>query len=387
LAHPDYVLADVQHLPSTRLQPVLVIARQGDRTVGVGALVPKRVTSKRLGGIGFDCGWQGLRLAGNVWLTAKNDVDVVSGLTEAALDHVQSVGARFLLVEDVDVDSPLAGALGAGRCPNLVGWAAPTTTAGDMVGTAHPTRLTAWLQYRHAGVQSRRRILFPSSRDEYWGRFSKKSLSTLRRKLKKFGETRLERITDIAHVPRFLEIAHRISLQTWQSRQFGLRVRNDAAELDGLATLANHGLLRSYLWFSNDEPVGFLVGQQDKGVFHYEEVGYATPFAKYSPGLVMLMQVLDDLIEHDRPRVFDFGGGDADYKQFFANDESRSGTVWLFPPGWGNRLAVGHLQVCAAVRRWARHAVAISGWAQRARQWVRYGGARTVVRPSHSAEE
>jgi hypothetical protein len=285
----------------------------------------------------------------------------MAGLTAAALDHVQAADARFLLVEDVDVDSPLSTAMDA--------------AAGQ-----------SWLRHRHAGVQPRRRILLPSTKDEYWSRFSKKTLSTLRRKLRKFGQTRLERITDVAHVLRFLEIAHEISLQTWQTRQFGLRVRNDAAELEAFAALAEHGLLRSYLWFSNDAPAAFLLGLQDKGTYHYEEVGYATPFAKHSPGLVMLVQVLDDVLERDRAERFDFGGGDADYKRLFSNCASESGTVWLFPPRWGNRASVGYLQLCTTARRWARHAVAVSGWAQRARQRVRYGGSQTV-HPSHPAEE
>src|SRR5581483_7315650 len=108
-------------------------------------------------------------------------------------------------------------------------------------------------------------IKLPSRKDDYWNGFSKKTLSTMRRKLKKFGETRLERITAVTQIARFLEIAHEISKQTWQSRQFGLRVRNDAAELELLSVLAQHRLLRCYLWFSNDEPVAFLIGNQDKG--------------------------------------------------------------------------------------------------------------------------
>jgi len=347
LRHPDCVLSEIEHQPATQTPPVLIAAEQGGECIGIGALVPKWVSSRQLGGLRIPLRWKGLRLAGGDWLRSGNSpADLPLVLT--ALNHVLAVGAGFLLVQDVEVGSPLEDALSRG---------VPAT----------------WSQFRHAGVQPHHRIQLPADKREYWSRFSGKTLSTMRRKLKKFGVTRLERITDISQVPRFLEIAHHISLNTWQTRQLGLRVRNDASELHLLSTLAQHGYLRCYLWFSNGEPVAFIVGNQDKGCFHYEEVGYATPFAKYSPGQTMLAQVIDDLIEFQRPEWFDFGGGDADYKQLFANHTSQSGTVWLFPPTLRNRAGLAQLWASWHARRWARRIVVSSGWASRARQWVRYG--------------
>ncbi|HET6425055.1 MAG TPA: GNAT family N-acetyltransferase, partial [Planctomycetaceae bacterium] len=188
----------------------------------------------------------------------------------------------------------------------------------------------------------------------------------------------LERITAVSDVPRFLGAAHRISLQTWQSRQFGLRVRNNDEERELLTILASEGLLRSYLWYSNGEPIAFTVGNQDKGCFHYEEVGYMTSHARYSPGQMMLVQLIDDLLTTNRPDWFDFGGGDADYKQIFANHESRSGTLWLWPPTWSNVATVNYIRGCRRLRHGVRRAVVNSGLATRARQWVRYGWNRVA---------
>jgi CelD/BcsL family acetyltransferase involved in cellulose biosynthesis len=363
--HPDVVLAELRHNRATFPSPALLIAEQHDRVVGLGALIPKVVATARLGGVGLSWTWQGLRLAGNRWLLRDANRAAEAALTQAALHYVRDSGARFLLLEDLEVDTPLAESL---------------RTIGR-----------EWLTWHHAGIQRRWRIQLPRTRTDYWERFSKKTLSTMRRKLKKFGSTRLERITDIAQVPHFLEVAHAVSLQTWQTRQFGLRIRNDSAELEVYSQLAQHGLLRSYLWYSNEQPVAFLVGNQDKTCFHYEEVGYATPFARFSPGQMLLVQVLDDLFAHQRPEWFDFGGGDADYKQFFATHESRSGTVWLLPPTAVNRLAVGHLRSCRLARQAARSAIRLAGWAQRARHWVRYAGiptGRSSPRPaSHAADD
>lgn len=355
LQHPDYVLGEVRHAAPQRCQPVLITAERNGEVVGAAPLVPKVFNTRRVGSLGPGRRVYGLRLSGNEFLLSQPDATVTAALWEATFAQVRESRASYLLIEDLDEQSLMS-----------------------QVGTT--TIPTDWLQFRHAGVQPRRRIQLPATAAEYWGGFSKKTLQTFRRKLKKFGETRLERITSEADVPRFLEAAHRISLETWQTRQLGLRVRNNAEELELLTTLARHGLLRSYLWSTNGEPVAFTIGNQDRGCFHYEEVGYKTPYARFSPGQMMLVAMLDDLFQHDRPDWFDFGGGDADYKQQFANHESRSGTVWLWPPSLGNVLTVQSLRASRRVRHLVRRSIVSLGYANQARQWVRYGWQRLTQR-------
>lgn len=357
MQYPDYVLGEARHAPATKLPAVVVIAEQGGQCVGVAPLIPKVCQTHRVGSIGINQHVAGYRLAGSDLLISDENPSVVAALFVAALQHVADRSAGFLLIEDLDNPGLLA----------------------ETVASNTPTN---WLPLRHAGIQPRRRIQFPATAAEYWERFSTKTRSTFRRKLKKFGITRLERVTEVADLPRFLEIAHQISLQTWQTRQFGLRVQNNAEELELLSILSREGMLRSYLWFSNDEPVAFLIGNQDKGCFHYEEVGYATPFAKHSPGQMMLIQVIDDLFAHDRPEWFDFGGGDADYKQLFASHESQSGTLWLWPPSLSNLMTVNYIRGCRRVRQTARQAVVTFGMTNRARQWIRYGWNRLTTRGS-----
>lgn len=348
LQHPDVVLTDLEHGPRSSLAPVLVSLAGDARCRGVGALVPKSVQTRRLGAAPLGRRLQGYRLAGNGYAVESSDSEVVAELLRNSLAHVQLSGSSFLLIEDLDDATSLSQALAANLPPG-------------------------WSTFQHAGSQPRRRIQLPLTPDEYWQKFSSKTRQTFRRKLKKFGETRLERITDVVDVPRFLEAAHAISIHTWQTRQFGLRIRNDVAELAQFTKLAELGLLRCYLWYVEGQPVAFTVGNQDHGCFHYEEVGYLAEFAKFSPGQMMLIQMIDDLITHNHADWFDFGGGDADYKELFANRTSRSGTVWLFPPTLSGRLTAAHLQLCLAGRQWTRSLIQRSGWTTRFRQWIRYG--------------
>lgn len=363
LQHPAYVEAEVRHLAKSRLEPLSISVRRCGELAGLGILLPKSISTRKAGGVGVAWTLHGYRLAGSRFLKDGDDVDFENRLLGAALEAVAARGADFLLIEDLDQASSLWGSVG---CALPAGWKA----------------------FAPFGYQARLRIRFPEKRAEYWQQFSGKTRSTFRRKLKKFGSVRLERVTRSEQVEAFLETAHHISVQTWQTRRLGLRIRNDEAERQTLSALADAGLLRSYVWYSNDEPAAFCVGNQAHGVFHYEEVGYATKFARFSPGQMLVVQMIDDLLSEDSPTWFDFGGGDAEYKRMFANHESISGTVWLTPPSLKSRVTTAWLGACCGLRQAVRQTASMLGLSTRARQWIRYGRARSGgTEPTASDEE
>ena len=351
LQHADYVLAELDGARTvSKLEPVLVRAGTDSDCGALGILVPKDIRSGQVGGIGPSWSLHGLRLAGGRFLCEHDSFQLQSSLLAAATQHCQRVGADFLLIEDLDEGSPLFGAV-----QNKV---------------VHGCRLFA-----SHDVQPRWRIQFPALAEDYWKTFSSRSLSKFRRSLKKFGNVRLECITSLEQLPEFLRAAHEISKLSWQTRLFGLRIRNDDTELRSMSILAEHGLLRSYLWWIEGKPAAFALCNQHRGCFRYEEIAYCQEFAQFSPGRVMLQQIVEDLLSHDSPQTFDFGGGDAEYKRQFANHESRSGTVWLVPPTWRAGLSLAYLQSCRRVRAAARSVVQTCGLATKARQWIRRRGA------------
>jgi hypothetical protein len=350
LQQADYVLAELAGTrASSSLEPVLLRAGTDSECGALGILIPKDIRTSQAGGIGPSWMLHGLRLAGGRFLAEHESYESQSSLLAAATRHCQSVGAAFLLIEDLDERSPLFGAVNN--------------------EAAHGCRLFASHE-----VQPRWRIQFPANADEYWQSFSSRSLSKFRRSLKKFGTVRLERVTSLEQLPDFLRAAHEISQQSWQTRQFGLRIRNDEAELRQMSILAQHGSLRSYLWWIDGHPAAFALCNQHRGCFRYEEIAYCQEFAQFSPGRVMLQQIVEDLLRHDPPRTFDFGGGDAEYKRQFANLESRSGTVWLVPSSMRARMSLMYLKSCRRLRSAARSVVNTCGLATKARQWIRRRG-------------
>ena len=350
MQHADYVLAELPDAKSTtRAEAVLLRHGPESDCQALGILVPKDVRTSQVGGLGPAWTMRGLRLVGGRFLAREESFETQSCLLSAAMRHCAAVGADFLLIEDLDESSPLHPAV--------------------QREAADGCRLFA-----ARDLQPRWRIEFPAVADDYWKTFSSRTLQRRRSKLKRYGQTSLVRVTDIGQIPEFLRAAHEISKQSWQSRQLGLRIRNDESELRQMSILAQHGHLRSYLWAVEGKPAAFAVCHQHRGCFRYEEIAYCAEFRSLSPGVTLLHQIVEDLFRHDPPQWFDFGGGDAEYKQQFGNRESRSQTLWIVPPTWRAGAALAYLNGCRRLRSVARGVVKTCGLATKARQWLRYGG-------------
>lgn len=312
--HPDNVLVELSFSQRIDSRPAFVLfAQQGDEVVGAAVLVPKAFGD----GKRFGPGWKlrGYRLVGNQTLGAQ-DEGVLALLLQQARTVLAQTKADFLMLEDVEAESALRHAV-----LNGVG--------GMKV-------------FQPAVAQPHHRIEF--SAENYWQtNFTSKTRNTLRRKVKQFPNGRLERVTLPEQVADYLAHAHEISKHSWQTELLGLRVRNDDRELQMLTTLATQGALRAYVLWKGDVPVSFCFGTQHNGVFMYEEVAYDRRHADGSPGQVLVIQMIDDLLAHQPPREFDFGFGDAEYKRQFGNRVSSSGPLWLLRPGLKSAGIVGYI--------------------------------------------
>ena len=165
-----------------------------------------------------------------------------------------------------------------------------------------------------------------------------------------------------------------------QTQYLGLRVQNDDAELKLLTFLATQQALRCYLLFKDETPVTFFIGHQFNGCFHLDEIGYDRAFAKHSPGQVLFLKILDDLLAHNTPDWLDFGGGDAQYKRTFSNHASRSGNMLLVPHSFRARTKLGYLKLCHALKIAARSILEKSGLKTKVRQFIRRGAIRKTSR-------
>jgi CelD/BcsL family acetyltransferase involved in cellulose biosynthesis len=161
--------------------------------------------------------------------------------------------------------------------------------------------------------------------DEYLRKFSGKTRNTLRRKVKLLkenvgGELSLVRASDADDVQTFIDDVRKIGKRSWKKTGTGWSHISGRHSSKQLQDVANRGFWRSYVLRVGDVPCAFVNGYQYGGVYHYADLAYDEQLARWSPGLVLLFLLIEDLHAHDSPRHLNFGTGYADYKRQFANN-------------------------------------------------------------------
>lgn len=325
----------------------LVTCREGTDgdLVAAAALIPKRIAFGAILDRMLGRALRGYYLAGGSFLGQESE-ETTAALMDGIAAELKGPMAEFVLFENVEQDSLLWNNLNA-------------------------LARRGYLLHSPGGVQPRLRIRFPENPEEYWKQFSSKTRNTFRRKQKNFGATELRKFTRPDQINEFLDLAHTISLKTWQTRQLGLRIENSDREKAMYQWEAANGVFRSYVLLRAGQPVAFLIGNQFHGWFNYEEVGYDSDFSSSSPGTVLLLQVFEELYQNDPPQVFDFGAGDADYKRMFANWTSASGSIWLVSGKFQAQAAVRFQQGASRCRQLGKSLLARAGVWRKVRQFLR----------------
>jgi CelD/BcsL family acetyltransferase involved in cellulose biosynthesis len=183
-------------------------------------------------------------------------------------------------------------------------------------------------------------IDFPESPADYWKKFSGKTRHYFRSTAKKL-EHSLVRFTTGDDVARFLQQAEQVSQRSWQAKRLGPRVIDGPEARRSLERLSRLGAFRSYILEQRGRPIAFALCRQWNGKFDYQEIGYDVDFGEFSPGTVLLYRLLEDLIAHDSPRLFDFDSGEAEYKRMFGNRQTQSGPIILTRRAWRYSLIFG----------------------------------------------
>jgi hypothetical protein len=166
-------------------------------------------------------------------------------------------------------------------------------------------------------------IKLPASFDEYLISLGSVTRNSAVRKLKKF-QREFQFDFQVIHLPeqidKFLRDGETISRTTYQWN-IGQRLNNDEPTQNRYKSLAKNGQLRCYMLYINGQPSAFLRGELDDNLYYYETPGFDPKFQKASPGIILLMWAIRDLIENTPCKIFDFGSGgsDNDYKSHFGN--------------------------------------------------------------------
>jgi CelD/BcsL family acetyltransferase involved in cellulose biosynthesis len=183
--------------------------------------------------------------------------------------------------------------------------------------------------------------------DAYQAKFSSKSRSTLRRKIRKFAERTggtvdWRQYTTPTELEEFYRLARDVSARTYQERKLDAGLPGGDAFRADMHVRGAEGRARGYLLFLDGEAVSYIYCPIDDGVLSYAHVGYDPKIADLSPGTVLQWHVLEALFAEKRHRVFDFTQGEGDHKRFFSTEARQCANVVVLPfslRGWAVVLA------------------------------------------------
>lgn len=191
--------------------------------------------------------------------------------------------------------------------------------------------------YRPDGARPFHFAEFPASFDAYMGEFRKKQRYNLKRQVRLMAESvgnalTMELIERPEQIDGFLEAIRAITTNSWKA-DLEEPSPDLAAHPEVLRAVAAAGLLRGYLLSAAGKPAAYALGYRFENIYHYANIGYDQQYSAQSPGAVLLLMMIEDLIDKAGVQFMNFGITDANYKRVFGNRHIEDASVLILRPG------------------------------------------------------
>ena len=195
------------------------------------------------------------------------------------------------------------------------------------------------LQYPHCYID------LDWSFEQYVGKFSSKTRSTIQRKIRKYkehcgGELIWKTYTSPGDVAEFFQIAREVSKLTYQERLLDVGLPDSEAFIQKSVVLAAEGRVRAYMLFHGEQPVSYLYCPEKDGVLIYAYLGYDPKYQNLSVGTVLQWLAIEQIFEERKFRFFDFTEGLSSHKQLFATHQRLCANVFFVRRTLGNTLLI-----------------------------------------------
>lgn len=182
-------------------------------------------------------------------------------------------------------------------------------------------------------------MIVPDHIDEVYRRMSHGRRHEVRRIVKKLqmnpaGEPRIVCYRSASELDSLFQDAEEIARKTYQ-RGLGVGFSDTPRVRKRLELAARSGWLRGYLLYLGERPCAFWICMVYGETLIPEYTGYDPAFRQSSPGLVLLMRVIERLcgdVGGDGIKEVDFGPGHAEYKEVFCSKSWREAVVHIFSP-------------------------------------------------------
>ncbi len=128
-----------------------------------------------------------------------------------------------------------------------------------------------------------------------------------------------------------MQIVEKIFSATYK-RGLGLRFTENALICSLCHQAARDGRLRIYVLYAGSEPVAFEVGCVYGKVYFAEQAGFDPRWRFCSPGTILQLKIFEQLTAVESVEIYDYGFGDAPYKQRFGSGFFLEAPAYLFAP-------------------------------------------------------
>lgn len=195
------------------------------------------------------------------------------------------------------------------------------------------------LQYPHCYID------LDWSFEQYVGKFSSKTRSTIQRKIRKYkehcgGELKWATYSAPDDVAEFFKIARKVSELTYQERLLDVGLPNSETFIQKSLALAAEGRVRAYVLFHGERPVSYLYCPEKNGVLIYAYLGYDPEYQNLSVGTILQWLAIEQIFEERKFRFFDFTEGISSHKQLFASHQRLCANVFFVRRTFSNTLLI-----------------------------------------------
>jgi hypothetical protein len=169
---------------------------------------------------------------------------------------------------------------------------------------------------------------------ESFSRKRKKEWKRLSRRLEDAaGTIDVKSCCDESQVDLFAATASKISAMTYKDA-LGVGVKDTSRMRTLLIQAAQADRWRAYVLYAGDEPCAFESGIIYGRTYFAEAIGYDPHRRSFSPGTILFVKVLEELCSNPRVDFFDYGFGNAEYKERFGTESWLEAPVYIFAPGF-----------------------------------------------------
>ena len=196
-------------------------------------------------------------------------------------------------------------------------------------------------------------IEFDGSFDQYLRRLPRPHRHEIQRKLRRYlqasgGAIEFRHYSTPPDARTFYALARTLSAKTYQDRLLRRGLPDTDAFRAELDEHAARGTMRGYLLFHREQPVAFGYCTAVDDCLRFVFTGYDPALAAWSPGIVLVHEMLRSIAGEERFAVLDFGSGDAQYKRLFATASQLCATVFFFRPTPAQLMKVLAHRCCIA---------------------------------------